>query len=379
MSASGPAKYIDKKTGALRRLQTPRDYFLTETLPNIGHMGVLGLKTAVAYTFFGPLALAIPAASYFMTRQATLYAGTKVHDKNFSNPAKFDGVSHRFHLTNAEDRARFAKSYGRSQPKLLMDILHMTRSLGMKELPMIEVVDPVNFGTGKTEKNLVNMYAGVATISRPDGKRPVLVIGAGAMNTVQPDEMRTIIAHEMTHAKLNHTRQKYLQTARRAANVMLNVMLLATAVLSPLPFLPLMTLAVAGNLAQHTIENIRSRRREHLCDQGAALITGQTKEFVSGLGKISRALVYANTALINRDRLRKGKTPIQPQEPGAVTKFILATHPDKKSRFERVAAFGQKFPDFCTQQKSKFAQAFAQVAAKKKTPPARVSAPRRIL
>lgn len=379
MSAALPQKYIDKKTGVLRRLQSPRDYFLTETLPDIAHLGILGLKTAVAYSFFGPLALAIPAASYVMTRQSMLYSGTKEHDKHFSSPVKSDGVSQRFHLSNAEDRARFTRSYGRHQPKLMMDVLHMTRSLGMKELPMIEVIDPVDFGRGKAEKKLVNMYAGVATISRPDGKKPVLVIGAGAMQSVQPDEMRTIIAHEMTHAKLNHTRQNYLHIARRAANGALNLMLLATAVLGPLPLLPVIGFAVVTNIAQHTIENVRSRRREHLCDQGAALITGQTKEFISGLDKISRALAYANTALINRERLRKGQPPASPQEPGSVTKFFLATHPDKKSRFKRVAAFGQKFPDFCAQQKSGFAQAFAQAAAKKKTPPVQNPALRRVI
>lgn len=379
MSASGPAKYIDKKTGALRRLQSPRDSFLTETLPNIGHMAVLGIKAAAAYTFYGPLALAVPAAGYFLIRQSALYGGAKSHDRGFANPHKSDAVSHRFHLSDAQDRKRFAESYGRMQPKLMRDVLCMAHSLEMTELPMIEVIDPIDFGNGKKEKNLTNMYAGVSTVSRPDGKKPILLIGAGAMKITEPDEMRSIIAHEMTHAKLNHTRQKYLQLARKTTNIILNVMLVATAVMGPLPFLPVVALAVAGNVAQHTIENIRSRRREHLCDQGAALITGQTKEFISGLSKISRALVYANVTLINRDRQRKGQSPIEPAEPGAIKRFLLASHPDTKSRFKRVSAFGQKFPDFCARQKSKFAQDFARVSAKKKTPPAHVSAPRRIL
>lgn len=380
MPTAGPTEYIDKKTGELRRLQSPRDYLLTEALPNAAQTGLLGIKSIIAYSIFGPVGLAVAAAGYVFARHGVLSGATRSHDQKYDSPFKADAFSTRYDLTQATDRQRFAKNYGHLQPKLMVDVLHMTKTLGMNQIPIIEVYDPVDFGSGKIEKELVNRYAGVATTSRPDGKNPVLMIGAGALQSTTPDEMRTILAHEMTHAKLNHLRQQYLHVARRVANSMLNTLLIAGAILGPLPLLPTLGFVFVTDIAQKAIENIRSRRREHLCDQGAALITGQTKEFASGLNKVSRALIHANSFLANRKRLQHGQPSLPMQEPGPLRKFILATHPDNKSRLARVADFGKKYPDFCARQKSKFAETFNAVARhEKKKPPQYAQAPQRRL
>lgn len=377
MPVAGPNQYIDKKTGELRRLQSFRDYILTEALPTAAHIGLLGLKGVVVYSVFGPLGLLAPAAGYLVTRQRTLSSATRSHNENYDSPIKEDALSRWFDLNDAQDRQAFTDHYGLMQPNLMIDVLHMTKTLGMEELPIIEIIDPANFDVKKGELDLRNLHASLAMTCRPDGKRPVLIIGAGAMESMKPDEMRCVVAHEMTHAKLNHTRQKYLHTARRVASRIFNVLLVGGIIFGALPILPTLGFIAVTNLAQHTVENIRSRRHEHLCDQGAALITGQTKEFTSAMNKISRALAHLNTSMANRKRVAKGLPEVPLPEPGKLLTFIFATHPDDDVRLKRIADFGQKYPDFCAQQKSKFAETFNKVAAAKKKPPQAIQAPQR--
>lgn len=380
MTVVGPSEYIDKKTGELRRLQSFRDYMLTEIAPSAAHAGLQIIKGAVLYAAMGPLGIIAPAAGYWIARQNILTGATQAHERIYSNPQKADNYSLRFDLTQSADRQEFARRYGHLQPKLMIDVLHMTKTLGMKELPMIEVMDPAHFDVGKDERDLRNLYTSAAVTSRPDGKKPVLLIGAGAMATVAPDEMRGIIAHEMTHAKLKHLRQKYLNTARKPANMIFNALLVGAAVFGGLPLIPTLGLIAVSQVAHHTIDNIRSRRREHLCDQGAALITGHTREFISGMRKISNALQHINAYITKRDLARKGIHVTTLREPGRLAKFIFATHPDDAPRLQRAADFGRKYPEFCAQQRHKFADTFNKVAAyEKKKPPQPVRAPQRRL
>jgi|GEM_PF-4544297 len=380
MPTAGPSGYIDKKTGELRRLQTLRDYLLTEALPAAAHMGLLGLKSAIVYTVFGPGGLIVPAAGYLLTRQNVLAGATRSHEAKYNSPFKSDALSVRFDLTQEKDRQEYMRRYGGLQPNLLTDVLHIAKTIGLNELPTVEIIDPARFDVAKNELELRNLHAGIAMTCRPDGKRPVLMFGAGAMENIAPDEMRGIVAHEMTHAKLNHPRQKYLHTARMAGNTILNVFLFGATLLGALPLLPTLGFIVVTGLAQQAVESIRSRRREHLCDQGAALITGHTKEFTSGLNKVSKSLSYLRTFMINRERLKKGLPSMEPAETGKLLKFIFATHPDDAPRLKRVADFGKKYPDFCTLQKSKFAATFNAVATyEKKKPPQPARAPQRLL
>lgn len=380
MTVIGPSEYIDKKTGELRRLQSFRDYALTEALPTAAHAGLHIIKGAALYAVAGPLALLPPIATYLISRRNILAAATRSHDLYYNDPYKADDYSLRFDLTKAQDRQEFARRYGHIQPKLMIDVLHMTKTLGMEDLPMIEVVDPKSFDVGKEERERRNRYAGVAVTSRPDGKKPVLVIGAGAMQSISPDEMRGIIGHEMTHAKLKHIKQRYLNLARKPLNSIFNWMLVGAAVFGGLPLIPTLGFILVSKVAHHAIDNIRSRRREHLCDQGAALITGHTTDFITGMRKISNALSHINAYLTKRDLAKKGIHVTAMPAPGKITKFILATHPDDLPRLQRAANFGKKYPAYCAQQRSKFAQTFNAVAAhEKKKPPQPVKAPQRRL
>ena len=380
MTVVGPSEYIDKKTGELRRLQSFRDYLLTEALPTAAHAGLHVVKGAVLYAALGPLGLVAPAATYLIARQSILTGATRSHDMRYNDPYKADDYALRFDLTKEQDRQEFTRRYGSQQPRMMIDILHMTKTLGMKELPMIEIMDPVHFDIGKGERELRNLHGGLAVTSRPDGKKPVLIVGAGAMQTIAPDEMRGILAHEMTHAKLKHLRQKYLNAARKPANRIFNLLLVGAAVFGGLPLLPTLGLIAVSQVAHTTIDNIRSRRREHLCDQGAALITGHTRDFISGMRKISKALSHINSYITKRELAKKGVHVTTLREPGTVAKFILASHPDDAPRLQRAADFGKKYPDFCAAQRSKFAQTFNAVAAhEKKKPPQPVRAPQRRL
>lgn len=365
MADKFPSTFVDEKTGDIRKFRTLRDK-VEDSLPDVAHYGLLAAKISLLAPFVGGVLVAAPAA-------AALWWGTRVAMKK-SMDAVHDGLmkQHRqgefseYDLTKPEDRQAFDERFGRLQPQFADDYLKMAKLARLEQVPKLIVIEPYFREQGRSRfAGMISDFMAAAT-SRPNGKDPVVLMGRGAMKELSPEEMRAVVGHEFTHVKLKHMTETANWLGRLSMSGVINAGLLVAGLLGGLPILPVLGLIAVTNVVGTCLKSMQSRKHEELCDRGAALLTGGTKDLSSALGKIRNAMLKIKQMEIDEEFRARGMDPPKVREAGGFQRFINATHPSNEQREKQLSDFEKTYPEYCKKQRGLFTAAFNKAA---KPPP----------
>ncbi len=368
MAESFPSAYVDPKTGEVRRLGNIWDVVESDGLLKAADYALTFGKMAVLAPFMGVAAIVAPVAALIYERAKYNRAFNHIVDHSFYE-TKEEGEQ--YDMTKPSGQAKFDHHFGDIQPTFGQDYLKMVKMAGLKEVPAIIVRENMFDGWGPFRKP--SEY-NAGAISRTDGTHSSIEIGQGVIEQMTPGELRAIIGHEITHLALGHTKDRFAWMSRRPVNRWLNGMLIAGAALSlipgfplALPVLPALALAGVSMLTGKCLESINSRRREELCDRGAAILCGGTKDLASGLEKlktIGRKALEQQVEAANERSIRFGRNrgQLRIKEPGAWDRFKNGDHPSNERREKLLNAFEQKYHSFCEHQRALFQQSFNRAA-----------------
>lgn len=398
MADKFPSTFVDEKTGQVKSMESLWDKLEADVLPKTGKWGVIGAKAAmIASTGLG-LAVVLPvtAGVYLYTKsKINKVIGAAQDKEDARNKAGFPGglgglpgrmgsrgmmilggeeTYDEFDMNKAEDRKAFVARYGARHPSLPDDILAMAKSAQLKEIPVVRMTHSMFPGPDD--------YLCAAT-SRVDGTKPVVMIGRLAEKDLTPGEMRAVIGHELTHVKLGHVKDKYNDISRGLLNSALNIGLIATGIVGTLAAFTLATpffagvaalgamafkvslVAVGGGLINKALTSIQSRRREDLCDQGAAILTGGTQDLTNALKKIKGGMMKMHQREADLSSLMRGRPgTAKVKEVGGFLRFLIATHPTAEHREAKLKKFEEKHKGYCEKKRSEFNAAFNAAAAK---------------
>jgi heat shock protein HtpX len=404
MADKFPTTFVDEKTGQVKSMESMWDKLEADVLPKVGKWGVIGAKTAMigAMTSALPIVLPITAAIYLYSKSKINGAIGRMQDEEdlrkkegpFGLPGGMGGLPGRmgrrggmvimggdeeaydeFDMNKPADRANFVKLYGARHPSLPDDILAMAKAAQLKEIPVVRMTHGMFPGPDD--------YLCAAT-SRPDGTKPVVMIGRLAEQELTPGEMRAVIGHELTHVKLGHVKDKYNDISRSLLSKALNVGLIATGVITTLGAFTLATPFFAGiaaiglmcakvalvvggaSLVNTALTSIQSRRREDLCDQGAAILTGGTADLSNALKKIKGGMMKMHQRDADLSSMMSGRRPgaAKVKEVGGFMRFLIATHPTAEHREAKLKSFEEKHKTYCESKRAEFKAAFNAAAAK---------------
>ncbi len=378
MADKFPKAFVNEKTGEVKKLETLWDKVSGDWIPEAGHYAMIAAKVAVLAPVAGGLAITggAAAAVYLGSRWGMNKLFNFVHDKVLLENKKGDFSE--YDLTKPADKMAFEQRFGEKHPQFADDYLKMAEAAKLPQVPKLLVIEEFFKKQGKSKfGTIVSDYmAGVTT--RPSGKDPVVMLGKGALAELDGKEMRAVMAHEFTHAKLGHPKDSAQWLTRLPVNSVLNMALLGFAVLGPLPVLPVLGFVLATNLVGKALKSVKSRHHEELCDRGAAILTGGTKDLSTALDKIKAQMVKYKI-LERKDAARKAflrgdaKTPDLKEEklpePSKFNRFVNATHPTNERRAQLLDEFEKKHSAYCEKKRSEFAAGFNEAAARVKALP----------
>lgn len=336
----------------------PLETFFGETVPTVLQYGILATKVAFVAPFVGGLALAATGGAF------VLHAGTRGIKKVVS--MFIDEVSkdknETFDPENRHDMVRLQRIMGPAHQHFVDDLRQCADIAGLQQLPKVYFK--------KADKNTPQQEHMVGVMSKSDGSDPIILMGEGAPKTLSREEMRGVIAHEITHLKERHTQKINLRLGRGLLNAVTNLAILGVAAFGPLPFIPVLAGVIASNLVFRTLGSIRSRHHERLCDRGAAAITGETTALGTALDKIREKMLHALELKNKFAAAAKKTTPKPLKKPGPVARFITAQHPTNKTRKRLLDKFAKKYADFCADRRKLFTafNTAAQPPANNNTP-----------
>jgi Zn-dependent protease with chaperone function len=373
-----PKTFVDEKSGEVKKLETLWDKVTGDWIPEAGHYTMIAAKVAVLAPVAGGLAVTAGAAAavYLGTRWGMNKVFNLIHDKVLLENKKGDFSE--YDLTKPADKMAFEQRFGEKHPQFADDYLKMAQDAKLKQVPRLLVIEEFFKKQGKSRFGTMvsDFMAGVTT--RPSGKDPVVLLGKGALQELDGKEMRAVMAHEFTHAKLGHPKDSAQWLMRLPVNSVLNMALVGFAVLGPLPVLPVLGFVLATNFVGKVLKSVKSRHHEELCDRGAAILTGGTGDLSNALDKIKAQMVKYKV-LERKDAARKAflrgdaKTPDMKEEklpePSKFNRFVNATHPSNERRRELLDAFEKKHGEYCEKKRSDFAAGFNAAAARVKAHP----------
>ena len=354
MADTFPSTFVDEKTGDIRKFRTTWDK-VEDSLPDVAHYGLLAAKISLLAPLIGGALVAAPAAValWWGTRTAMKKSMDSVHDGLLQQHRQ--GEFSEYDLTKEEDRKAFDARFGDLQPQFADDYLKMAKLAHLEQVPKLMVIEPYFREQGRSRfAGMISDFMAAAT-SRPNGKDPVVLLGRGAMKELTPEEMRAVVGHELTHVKLKHMTETANWLGRLSMSGVINAGLLGAALLGGLPILPVLGLIAVTNVIGTCLKSMQSRKHEKLCDRGAAILTGGTKDLSSALGKIRSAMIKIKQMEVDEEFRARG-----------MTRFINATHPPNEQREKLLNNFENTYPEFCKKQRGLFAAAFNK-AAKPKT------------
>lgn len=369
MADKFPGTYVDKDSGEIKRFQTLREKVANDYLPEAGHIALLGVKVALLAPFVGGPLVAVPAALgvWAFGRYAMTKVVDYMHEKQLLEHKRGDFTE--FDFTQEGDRKLFAQRYGKTHANFPDEYLHMVKAAKLEETPKVFVIEQFfKRGGRQTLGGLVSDWM-AGTTSRPTGKDPVIMLGKGALSDLNAGELRAVIAHEMTHLKLEHPKNSVKWQGRMPLNSAVNVALVAAAIIGPLPLLPVLGVVVASNLIGRALKSIKSRHQEEMCDRGAALLTGGTGDLKTALGKIRGAMMKMQSIEVEYIYRKQGLDPPEPAKPGFFTRFVNGTHPSNERREKLLNGFEKKHSVYTADKRSFFTRAFNKIAPRAAPPP----------
>ncbi len=354
MAEKFPSTFVDEKTGDIKKFQTVMDR-VQDRLPDAAHYGLLAAKVSLLAPFVGGLLIAAPAATalWWGTRVTMKKGMDAMHDSLLNKHRQ--GEFSEYDLTKPEDRAAFDTRFGMLHPQFADDYLKMAKLARLEQVPKLMIIEPYFREQGRSRwSSMISDFMAAAT-SRPSGKDPVVMLGRGALSELSQEEMRAVIGHEFTHIKLGHMKETANWLGRSSMNGAINVGLVAAGLLGALPVLPVLGLIAVTSIVSTCLQSMQSRKHEELCDRGAALLTGGTKDLSSALGKIRGAMLHIRQMEVDEQFRARGMEPPKVQEvKGGIKQFINATHPTNERREKLLNDFEKKHPDYCQKQRSLF-------------------------
>jgi Zn-dependent protease with chaperone function len=354
MADKFPSTFVDAKTGDIKKFETVVDK-VQDKLPDAAHVGLLAAKVSLLAPFIGGALIAAPAAIalWWGTRVTMKKGMDAMHDSLLKKHRQ--GEFSEYDLENSEDRAAFDKRFGALHPRFAEDYLKMAKLARMEQVPKLMIIEPYFREQGRSRwSSMISDFMAAAT-SRPSGKDPVVMLGRGALSELSQEEMRAVIGHEFTHIKLGHMKETAHWLGRSSMNGAVNVGLVAAGLLGGLPILPVLGLIAVTSVVSTCLQSMQSRKHEELCDRGAALLTGGTKDLSSALGKIRDAMLKIRQMEVNEEFRARGMEPPKVREvKGGIKQFINATHPSNEKREKLLNAFDKSHPEYCKNQRGLF-------------------------
>jgi Zn-dependent protease with chaperone function len=375
MADKFPSTFVDEKTGDIQKFRTLRDK-VEDSMPDAAHYGLLAAKISLLAPFVGGVLVAAPAAAalWWGTRVAMKKSMNAVHDSLMKQHRQ--GEFSEYDLTKEDDRKAFDARFGRLQPQFADDYLKMAKLAHLEQVPKLMVIEPYFREQGRSRfAGMISDFMAAAT-SRPSGKDPVVLLGRGAMKELSPDEMRAVIGHEFTHVKLKHMTETANWLGRLSMSGVINAGLFGAALLGGLPILPVLGLIAVTNVIGTSLKSMQSRKHEELCDRGAALLTGGTKDLSAALGKIRGAMLKIRQMEVDEQFRARGMEPPKVREVGGLQRFINASHPSNEQREKLLNDFEKAYPEYCKKQRGLFAAAFNNAAKPRPEAPKPLFAPK---
>lgn len=369
MADKFPSTFVDKDTGRIKKFQTALEKLSGEIVPSLGHVALIGAKAVLLAPFVGGLVVMAPVAVGVTYIGKKIFSGlvNKMHEKFFLKGFEVDDFK-RLDPSSFSDVEKWKEIAKGKHPHFMEECKKLAEIAGLKETPKILVIDQFFKKSAKSKfAGMVSDYM-AGTTSRPDGGRPIILLGKGAIEELTPEEMRAVMAHEFTHLALEHPKKNISWFSRMPLNTMLNAGLLVAAVYSALPVLPILGFIIATNIAGRALKSIESRHKEEMADRGAALITGGTGDLGTALEKIRAAMMKYRKLEIVEEFKAVGKQPPDPKHPyfrlkNAWKTFVDGTHPPNEKRSALLEDFGRKHSSYCDMRKAEFKAAFNGAAA----------------
>lgn len=398
MADKFPSTFVDEKTGKVKSMESMFDKLEADVLPKAGKWGVVGAKIAMIGSMVGSLPVVLPlaAAAYFGAKYMVKGAieGQEKREEDMDGMGGLGGLRRtrggrgrggiemllgggegydEFDMNKEADRKKFVKIYGARHPSLPDDIVAMAKSVQLKELPVVRMTHGMFPGPDD--------YLCAAT-SRMDGTKPVVMIGTLAEEELTPGEMRAVIGHELTHVKLGHVKDRYNDISRSLLSKALNIGLmvggigatlaaftLATPFFAGIGAIALTVAKVAGvvvgaGFVNKALDSIQSRRREDLCDQGAAILTGGTEDLTNALKKIKGGMMRMHQREADMTSMIRGGKMGKVKEIGGFMHWLAASHPTAEHRAAKLKQFEENHKSYCENKRAEFKAAFNTAAAK---------------
>jgi heat shock protein HtpX len=159
----------------------------------------------------------------------------------------------------------------------MVDVLSKEAGLPMPKVYIIPQDSPNAFATGRNPENAV------------------VAVTRGLLNTMNPDELAGVLAHELGHIKNRDILIGTIAATMAGAIMMIANMAKWSAIFGGFRgddddggggFIGLIAMAIIAPLAATLIQMAISRSREYLADSTAASITGNTEGLASALEKL---------------------------------------------------------------------------------------------
>lgn len=375
MADKFPSTFVDKDTKQIKTFQTFTEKLAGEGIPDLGHLAVTGAKVVLLAPFVGGLLVAAPVAAgaVYLTKKGLSGLVNMMHTELFDK--KGDDSFIHLDLTTEAARQQWGGIAGDSHKNFPAEYEKLVSMAGLKETPKILIIDQFFKKSAKSKfAGMISDYM-AATTSRPDGGKPVVMLGKGALAELTPEELRCVVAHELTHLALSHPAKNVGWMAQMPLNGVLNMALLGVAVFGALPVLPVVGAVIGLNLLDRTLKSLKSRHKEEMADRGAALLTGGTKALGTSLEKIKGAMMKYRKLEIEEEFRAIGKQPPDPKHPYFRLKnwwktMVDGTHPPNEKRSRLLDNFDRKHRTFCEDRRGEFAVLFNAAAAKPAEPQA---------
>lgn len=329
-----PSQFLNTDQTDVVRLETVQEERERKQVFLANTYGPLAVKAALVAPALGGVMIAFPAAAVLV---AAAY---------FAIQRNFDTA----YADKRTDEWRDRVLQHTDDPNFLKDYDMIARKAGLRDSPPLLI--------SETSPHAIHMsYIGKG--------RNAITLGTGMFSQFNKNELRALLAHEMTHVRLDHVKGAINRTPTHLAGLLLNAVAIGGAIFGALPLLPVIG-AIAGlSLVQTTIYSIQSRKEEKIADRGTQLICGGGKDMVSGLRKYNDLLKKHKPA--KASMLKKALLLLPTKyQPAAerVRGFIERTHPLIAKREQLLDVFERQHPAFCDSRRAAFSMQFNTVAHK---------------
>lgn len=353
-TAALPKKFLTADADSISRLQTPRERFFGEDIPQGGRYATLLAKAALLAPLTGGLSIILPA---FAIGVAGFMATGRSAILSLANHAGA-GETGICDLSEDQGRQKFISRTSNSHPHFVDDYLKLCQEAGFTSPPVVVL---------KTEKSAA-AYASVID-GESDG---AVFINTKTLEKLDRAELRAVIAHELTHIRLSHAQKMITQIPFKIASVLTSVVVVAAAVFSPaLPFLPVIAGLAGLTVLDQICAGVKSQAMEKTCDRGTALLCGGTEELKSALKKLQQRTPEEMKLLKPTIFMRVVKAAFPKaaalkilQVRTRIKEYLFNSHPAAAEREALLTEFNRKYPQFCESRRGEFQNSFNTVAAR---------------